>query len=59
MMSKESEQFTPKDIRYLEVAISLALTGHDIQEEGHDNNLGAIMWQKQESPFLLVSSDLC
>lgn len=26
MMSKESEQFTPEDLRYLKVAISLPLT---------------------------------
>jgi hypothetical protein len=32
MMSKESEQFTLEDFRYLKVAISLALTGPDIQE---------------------------
>jgi uncharacterized sporulation protein YeaH/YhbH (DUF444 family) len=32
MMSKESEQFTPEDIRYLKVAIALALGSYDILE---------------------------
>jgi hypothetical protein len=31
MMSKESEQFTPEDIRYLKVAIALALGSDDIR----------------------------
>jgi hypothetical protein len=32
MMAQERIQFTPEDIRYLKVSISLALTGPDIQE---------------------------